>query len=122
MMQRTRKLRIRHTNHYRYDAPIRRSQHHLHLRPIDEWRQIVLSHELRVTPHVPVIAYEDVFGNWAQRFEVTEPYTDLVIASESEVELKDLDPFAFARMPIRPINWPVPWMPWERTMLSPYLT
>jgi transglutaminase-like putative cysteine protease len=76
----------------------------------------------RITPRVPVVEYEDVFGNWAQRFEISEPYTDLVINAESEVELRDLDPFAFARLQIRPPNWPVAWMPWERTMLAPYLT
>jgi transglutaminase-like putative cysteine protease len=122
MIQPTRRLRIRHTNHYKYDAPVERSTHRLHLRPIEEWRQSLSSFQLSVTPDVPVIEFEDVFGNWAQRFEITEPYTDLIITAESEVELRDLDPFAFARLPIRPPSWPVAWMPWERTMLAPYLT
>jgi transglutaminase-like putative cysteine protease len=117
-----RRLHIRHANHYRYDAPIRHSTHRLHLRPIDEWRQSVVSHRLSVTPEAPLVEYEDVFGNWTYRFEVAEPYTELTIVAESEVELRDLDPFGFAKRPIRPPGWPVAWMPWERTMLAAYLT
>ncbi|HYO07999.1 MAG TPA: transglutaminase family protein [Tepidisphaeraceae bacterium] len=122
MIRPIRRLRIRHTTRYTYDAPIERSSHRLHLRPIDEWRQGVVGYRLSITPAAPVIEYEDVFGNWTQRFEVTEPYTELTISAESEVELSDLDPFGFARLPIRPPGWPLVWMPWERTMLAPYLT
>lgn len=122
MIRASRRLRIRHTTRYTYDAPIARSSHRLHLRPIDEWRQSVAAYRLEVTPSVPLIEFEDVFGNWTQRFDIAEPYTELTIHSESEVELLDLDPFAFARLPIRPPNWPLVWMPWERTMLAPYLT
>jgi hypothetical protein len=44
MQRSTRRLRIRHTTRYTYDAPIQRSTHRLHLRPIDEWRQMVASY------------------------------------------------------------------------------
>ena len=69
-----------------------------------------------------LVEYEDVFGNWATRFEVTQPYTELTIEAESLVEVMDVDPFAFAKLPIRPASFPLVWMPWERTMLAPYLT
>ena len=121
MLRSTRRLRIRHTTRYSYDQPIRRSTHRLHLRPIDEWRQNVLTYHLRLGPNVPAIEYEDVFGNWATRFEINEPYTELTIEAESLVELLDVDPFAFTKTPIRP-SFPLVWMPWERTMLAPYLT
>jgi transglutaminase-like putative cysteine protease len=45
----------------------------------------------------------------------------LTIAAESFVELLDVDPFSFANLPIRPPSFPLVWMPWERTMLAPYL-
>jgi transglutaminase-like putative cysteine protease len=122
MFRSTRRLRIRHTTHYSYDQPIERSVHRLHLRPADDWRQNLLLYQLTVQPHVPVIEYEDVFGNWSQRFEMTGPYSELAITAESLVELVDVDPFAFARLPIRPPSWPLMWMPWERMMLAPYLT
>jgi transglutaminase-like putative cysteine protease len=121
MLRTTRRLRIRHTTRYTYDAPIERSSHRLHLRPIDEWRQSVMAYQLSITPQVSVVEYEDVFGNWAQRFDINQPYTELVIVAESVVELLDVDPFAFARLPIRPPSWPLVWMPWERMMLAPYL-
>lgn len=122
MLRATRRLRIRHKTSYAYDAPIQRSVHRLHLRPMDDWKQTVVSYALDIQPRVAVVEYEDVFGNWATRFEVPEPYTELTIAAESVVDLLDVDPFAFADMPIRPPSFPLVWMPWERTMLAPYLT
>jgi transglutaminase-like putative cysteine protease len=121
MLRTTRRLRIRHTTRYTYDHPIARSTHRVHLRPIDEWRQNVLTYQLALSPNVPVIEYEDVFGNWATRFEITQPYTELTVSADSLVEVVDVDPFAFADVPIRP-SFPLVWMPWERTMLAPYLT
>lgn len=122
MLRATRRLRIRHTTTYTYDAPVGRSTHRLHLRPMDDWRQTVLSFTLDVEPKVQVVEYEDVFGNWATRFEIAEPYTQLRVTAESLVEVLDTDPFAFAKLQIRPPSFPLVWMPWERTMLAPYLT
>jgi transglutaminase-like putative cysteine protease len=76
MLRSTRRLRIRHTTGYAYDKPIQRSVHRLHLRPVDDWRQNLLLYQLTIEPRVQVIEFEDVFGNWSQRFEVNEPYTD----------------------------------------------
>ena len=78
------------------------------------------SYKLSISPETPVVEFEDVFGNWASRLEILKPYTELSITSESVIELLDVDPFAFASMPIRP-QFPLPWMPWERKMLDPYL-
>jgi transglutaminase-like putative cysteine protease len=118
----SRTLRVRHVTRYQYDAPVARSVHRLHLRPVTDWRQRVLSHALAITPDAPRVEYEDVFGNWSTRFELNQPYTQLTIAAESVVEITDSDPFAFAQLPIRPASYPLVWMPWERTMLAPYLT
>jgi transglutaminase-like putative cysteine protease len=122
MLRSTRRLQIKHVTRYRYDAPVDRSVHRLHLRPFDDWKQTVLSYKLRIKPSVKVVEYEDVFGNWTTRFEVNDPYTELKITAESLVEVMDVDPFAFAKLPIRPASFPLVWMPWERTMLAPYLT
>ncbi|MFT3787851.1 MAG: transglutaminase family protein [Tepidisphaeraceae bacterium] len=115
-----RKLRVRHKTVYTYAGQVDSSKHALHLRPIDDWRQTLISYNLRVSPQANVIEFEDVFGNWAQRFELTSPYQTLEIEADSVVELIDVDPFAFARQAIRP-QFPLMWMPWERTMLGPYL-
>lgn len=121
MYRTTRRLEITHTTTYAYDQPVQRSIHRLHLRPIGDWRQTVMSYRLKIKPAVSVAEYEDVFGNWASRFEVTEPYTELTIQAQSLVEVLDVDPFAFANLPIRPASYPLVWMPWERTMLAPFL-
>jgi transglutaminase-like putative cysteine protease len=121
-MPSSRTLRVRHVTRYTYDHPVTRSIHRLHLRPVTDWRQRVLAHTLSISPEAPIVEYEDVFGNWSTRFELNHPFQDLSIAAESTVEIVDTDPFAFADLPIRPASYPLVWMPWERTMLAPYLT
>lgn len=79
-----------------------------------------MSHKLTITPSVPIIEYEDVFGNQAARFEVNTAYSNLTVLAESLVELLDTDPFAFANLPVR-ATFPLVWMPWEQKMLGPYL-
>jgi transglutaminase-like putative cysteine protease len=117
----TRRLLVRHDTRYAYSSPVQRSFHRLHLRPLIDRHQRVLKHSLIINPAVPVVEYEDVFTNNAAWFELRQPYTELTITAESEVELTDSDPFAFANTPIRP-SFPLAWMPWEHKMLSPYLT
>jgi transglutaminase-like putative cysteine protease len=112
---------VKHLTRYQYSQAIQRSRHCVHLRPIHDIHQKVSDYRLTIRPEVPVIEYEDVFGNWATRFEITQPYTELSMQVESTVELLDSDPFAFANLPMRP-SFPLVWMPWEYKMLSPYLT
>src|SRR5262245_16118668 len=108
----TRTLTVRHATHYTYDRPVARSVHRLHLQPIQDATQVVRDFRLTIAPGGPVIEYEDVFGNTTAHFEVDRPYTGLSIVAESTVEIVDVDPFAFARLPIRPV-FPLVWMPWE---------
>ena len=117
----TRRLLVRHATHYTYDRPVTRSVHRLHLKPISDFRQSLIEHKLTISaPTSPVIEYEDVFGSRAVRFDILEPYTELSIVAESTVEVADVDPFAFASVPIRP-SFPLVWMPAERMMLNSYL-
>jgi len=118
--QRSRKLSLKHRTRFTYDQPVNKSAHAVHLRPIHDWRQKVHGHRLAVSPQVEPVEYEDVFGNFAKRFTILQPYTELVMEAESVIELLDVDPFAFASVPMRP-QFPLVWMPWERTMLAPYL-
>ncbi|MBV8780976.1 MAG: transglutaminase family protein [Phycisphaerae bacterium] len=117
-----RRLRIRHTTRYVYDRRVRRSVHTVHLKPQEDERQRLLDFELSLDPAAVVVDFEDVFGNKASRFEIHQPYNALTITASSLVELRDVDPFAFAALPIHPKSFPLAWMPWERTMLTPYLT
>ena len=55
MLRATRRLQVRHTTRYTYDRPVTRSAHRLHLRPIDDWKQTVLSYRLQVLAHSPLV-------------------------------------------------------------------
>jgi transglutaminase-like putative cysteine protease len=120
LMASRRRLAVKHTTRYHYDPPIQHSRHCVHLRPIDDVLQRVENFRLLIVPDVPIGELEDVFGNWVCRFEINQPYNELTIAAESTIALSGVDPFGFARGPIRP-SFPLVWMPWEHTMLSPYL-
>jgi transglutaminase-like putative cysteine protease len=115
-----RRLAVRHVTHYRYDRTVQRSTHRVRLRPQQNGFQRLLDYRLTISPDVPAIEYEDVFGNRTTSFEITQPYTELSIAAESTVELLRVDPFAFTNLPVRP-SFPLVWMPWEQKMLEPYL-
>ena len=78
-----RRLRVKHTTRYAYDRPIARSTHRVHLRPVDDWKQTCVAYQLKVSPRVQEVEYEDVFGNWTTRFEIEKPYKQLTITSES---------------------------------------
>jgi len=79
-----RRLRVRHVTRYAYDRVIERSAHRLHLRPIDDWKQTVVAHQLKVSPRVQEVEYEDVFGNWTTRFELNKPFKQLTISAEEK--------------------------------------
>lgn len=117
----SRQLNVTHTTRFNYNQPIQHSKHCVHLRPIDDVYQRVLNHRFDVLPSVPIIEFQDVFGNWTCRFEILQPYTSLTLKAESTILLSGIDPFEFTHALIRQ-SFPVIWMPWEQMMLSPYLT
>ena len=117
-----RRVRVVHTTTYQYATPVDRSEHWVKLHPVHDWRQHVIDSRITIEPAVEIVECEDVFGNWASRFEVPGPYSSLKIHAESVIDLVEIDPFSFARKPINRPVFPISWMPWERTMLAPYLT
>lgn len=119
-MPKVRRLKVRHATHYTYDAPVERSVHRLHLKPVEDERQRVIEHKLTFTPIASVIQFGDVFGNQAAKAEVKGPYNQLSIEAESIVEILDTDPFAFASVPIRR-TFPLRWLPFQQVMLAPYM-
>ena len=87
-----RRLAVKHITRYRYNQPIQHSKHCVHLRPIDDVHQRVATYRLPIVPDVPIVEFEDVFGNWASRFEISQPYKELTLTAESTVTLSDVDP------------------------------
>lgn len=113
-------LYVTHCTRFDYNQPILRSTHCARLRPMDDVSQRVVNYRLQIVPAVPVIEFEDVLGNRASRFEISQPYRELTLTAESTVALSAIDPFAFTHVPIRP-SFPLVWMPWEQMLLSRYL-
>jgi transglutaminase-like putative cysteine protease len=120
-MQPIHRVHVRHVTRYQYDQPVERSEHWLHLRPVDDYRQRVLESTIHVSPEVEQVEYEDVFGNRAVRFVAYGPYNELNIEATSLVDVIGIDPFEFQRKPINRSSFPIAWMPWETAMLAPYL-
>ncbi|MCC7054592.1 MAG: class II glutamine amidotransferase [Gemmatimonadaceae bacterium] len=121
-----RQLEVCHRTVYRYLRAVERSTHNLRLAPMHDTRQRVLRHDVRVAVDGEPVGglhdreYEDVFGNHAQRLSIERPYTELVIESRSSVELLDCDPLGFRPLRVRS-SIPLPWMPWQRQVLQPFL-
>lgn len=120
-IEKTRRFQVRHRTTYTYDKPVEHSVHHLHLRPLSNTHQRLLSHSLRCEPVTSRFEYEDVFGNATTHLDISQPYTHLEFDADSLVEIVDEDPFAFTQFSPR-FTFPLAWMPWESTMLAPYLT
>jgi len=112
---------IAHDTVYRYSAPVEKSHHTFRLRPIHDRFQEVLEHELLISVPGQRREFDDVFGNHAVHFAVTEPFSELRIESRSVVrvlrspELVGPDPLP------RRVTIPVVWMPWQHQMMLPYL-
>ena len=83
----TRRYRIDHTTTYSYDDDVSDSYGMVLCRPRDLADQRVLEHELWTEPgHADLGVHEDVEGNSATYFHVTEPHRWLSVGARSLVE------------------------------------
>lgn len=115
------RLEIEHRTTYRYVHPVERSTHVLRLEPVHDQLQSLLDFELTISVDGRRRDYEDVFGNRVTRADLDTPFSELVIAARSRVELRDVNPFAFRPHVRTQSTIPLIWMPWQRHMLQPYL-
>jgi transglutaminase-like putative cysteine protease len=111
---------VTHTTTYRYDAPVYASAHAFRLRPVHDRFQEVLDHQLVVSVPGRSRELEDVFGNHTLRYEIDQPYSELIIEAKSVVRVH-----AGAGLqgpsPLPEATVPIPWMPWQSQMMMPYL-
>jgi transglutaminase-like putative cysteine protease len=120
------RLQVRHRTVYRYARAVERSTHNVRLVPMQDHLQRLLAHQLTVTVDGQPLstqqsgAYDDVFGNRAQRLLIERPYSELAIESTAQVELLDTDPLSFRPLRVRS-TIPLVWMPWQRQILQPFL-
>ena len=82
-----RRLRITHRTGYRYAAPVVASFNEVRMTPRDADGQMLLSHQLQVSPRASVQAYVDYWGALVQSFDVQEEHDMLEIVASSLVDV-----------------------------------
>jgi transglutaminase-like putative cysteine protease len=82
-----RRLRITHRTGYRYSAPVVASFNEVRMTPRDADGQMLLSHQLQVSPRASVQAYVDYWGALVQSFDVHEEHEMLEIVATSLVDV-----------------------------------
>ncbi len=82
-----RRLRITHRTGYRYTAPVVASFNEVRMTPRDADGQMLLSHQLQVSPRASVQAYVDYWGALVQSFDVHEEHEVLEIVATSLVDV-----------------------------------
>jgi transglutaminase-like putative cysteine protease len=111
---------VTHTTIYRYSAPVYESAHAFRLRPVHDRFQEVIDHRLTVSVPGRARELEDVFGNQAVHYEISQPYSELIIEASSVVRVHSRAGLA-GPSPLPDASIPIPWMPWQMQMMMPYL-
>ena len=114
------RLSIVHRTSYRYVSAVERSTHLLRLFPAHDRLQTLLDSEVSVSVDGRAHDFDDAFGNRSRRVVLETPYKELTITAKSRVEALDSDPLGFDVRHMRSVI-PLVWMPWQKTMLQPYL-
>src|SRR5438309_1344050 len=78
-------LRISHETKLSYTAPVAETVFEVRMAPPTDEDQTNLGYRLRTTPQSPVTSYRDGMGNRVDLFNVTKPYSELVILATSYV-------------------------------------
>jgi transglutaminase-like putative cysteine protease/predicted glutamine amidotransferase len=116
-----RKLSVIHETNYTYDSPIRLSKHLYRLQPVFDHEQLLLDYKLDISCGEHYQTFVDVFGNKARYVEITKPYTQLSVKMSATVSIPNKFNYVASMNP-RHSMIPLPWMPWQKQMLAPYLT
>jgi transglutaminase-like putative cysteine protease len=95
-----RRLRITHRTGYRYTEPVTASFNEVRMTPRDADGQMLLSHQLQVSPRASVQAYVDYWGAQVQSFDVHEEHDVLEIVATSLVDVP------YGRPHGRGVAWP----------------
>ncbi len=111
---------VKHQTHYAYSAPVNHSKHLFRLQPVIDQEQTVLNYAFDISVKGgKLINFTGAFGNHASFLEINEPYTELIITSQSVVCIQEPPmPSEFLH---QPRTLPMIWMPWDRVMMQAYL-
>lgn len=79
------RLSVQHITHYSYEEPAWDSFNELRLRPSDDYRQTLLSFDLRIMPRSVLRSRRDYYENLMQSFHVAGEHTSLTIEMNAAV-------------------------------------
>lgn len=87
------RYKVIHTTHYKYAARVTHCYNLANLIPKNTLRQKCLNSKITVTPK-PIHTNKriDYFGNQSYQFEIQTAHTDLIITSESQIEIQETNP------------------------------
>ncbi|MBT5471417.1 MAG: transglutaminase [Nitrospina sp.] len=111
---------ISHLTEYHYSLPVERSTHAFRLKPMEDSIQEVIQATLELSANGELLQFEDVFANHSIHYDITHPYTKLLIKAKSQVKVYSSPPDDLSPA-MRRSQIPLVWMPWQRQMMLPYL-
>ena len=109
-----------HSTEYAYEHEVEHSTHIFRLTPLEDPAQELLNANLSISSEGEDIRYQDVFGNQIIHYSIIRPYKKLTVSCRSLVKIYGQAPDDMA--PERRQSFiPMTMMPWQRTMMEPYL-
>lgn len=80
------RLEVTHHTGMRYSSPVEVSFNEARMAPADSNGQLLIAHELTVSPGARVFAYKDYWGTVVEAFDVHQPHKTLEVVSHSVVD------------------------------------
>lgn len=80
------RLEVTHHTGLRYSAPVSVSFNEARMTPADTAGQLLIAHELRVSPYARIFSYVDYWGTMVEAFDCHEPHTTLEVVSRNVVD------------------------------------
>ncbi len=109
-----------HSTEYTYEREVEHSTHIFRLMPNEDGLQEVVNATLSLSSEGEDMRFEDVFGNQNIHYSIIRPYKRLTVSCRSLVKVFGAAPDDFAPDQ-RQLFLPLSMMPWQRTMMDPYL-
>ncbi len=80
------RLEVTHVTGLEYSEPVRVSFNEARMTPADTAGQLLIAHDLKVSPDARVVSYVDYWGTLVEAFDVHEEHTTLEIVSRNVVD------------------------------------
>ena len=109
-----------HSTEYTYENEVEHSTHIFRLMPVEDQVQEVLNASLSLSSEGEDMRYDDVFGNQTINYSIIKPYKKLTVSCRSLVKIYGQSPDDYSPE-ARQSFIPLIMMPWQRTMMDPYL-